>query len=245
MKKMWAIGDIHGCARTLTELIEEKIQPNYEDEIYLLGDYIDRGPDAKGVIDYIVQLQDMGYQVKPIIGNHEDVLLRCYAHELENPKYFGMYELKDNWLYFGGSATLKSFGVKNISEIPSFYIDFLQSLPYYYQNEKYVLVHAGLNFTIDNPFSDELSMLWAKDYEIVPSKIQNRKIVHGHVPHTLQSIEQNIAYSYSVSLDNGCVYQKREGMGNLIALELNTGKLAVQANIDYENKPNYVLQVAA
>lgn len=244
MKKQWVIADVHGCAKSLQHLIEEQIGLGLKDELYLLGDYIDRGPDSKGVIDYIMDLQAKSYQVFPIKGNHEDVLLRCHAHELTKPQPIGLYELKDGWLYFGGKATLKSFGVKDILDIPPKYISFMENLPYYYELEHFVLCHAGLNFDLEDPFSDKLSMLWIKDYRIDKAKIQNRRLIHGHVPHALSTILSNISQADTISLDNGCVYDKK-GKGNLIALELNTLELKVQPNLDKTIRKKMQITLAA
>lgn len=244
MREQWVIADIHGCARSLMQLVEEKIKPGRQDEIYLLGDYIDRGPDSRGVIDYIMYLQDVGYQVFPLMGNHEDVLLRCYAQECAPEGPVGMYDLKENWLYFGGRATLKSFGVKNLCEIPPHYLRFLSQLPYYYKLDNFVLAHAGLNFGLADPFSDKLSMLWIKDYTVDRAKIQGRRLLHGHVPYTLGQIQRQLEHGHAISLDNGCVYQK-SGMSNLIALEINKMELQIQANVDFGVQKHLTLAAAA
>ncbi len=232
MNKKWVIPDIHGCYETFVQLIEEKINPTRQDEIYLLGDYIDRGPNSKGVIDYIIQLQEKGYRVFPLKGNHEDVFLRCYAHEKNAGGLIGLFELKESWLYFGGKATLRSFHVSNLIDVPEAYMDYLENLPFYQILDDYILVHAGLNFSIQDPFSDQLSMLWIKDFQVDYKKTGGRKVIHGHVPFTLDEIKQGIDESRSFSLDNGCVYHTRKGMGNLIALELNSQSLAIQPNLD-------------
>jgi serine/threonine protein phosphatase 1 len=71
----YAIGDIHGGAKTLRALLEQlQLQP--ADRLFLLGDYIDRGPDSKGVLDIILQLLDSGHDVRPVRGNHDDMLLQ-------------------------------------------------------------------------------------------------------------------------------------------------------------------------
>ena len=61
MPKRWVIPDIHGYVKTATSLVTELIKPMRSDEIYFLGDYVDRGPDSKGVIDFIRSLQKSGY----------------------------------------------------------------------------------------------------------------------------------------------------------------------------------------
>ena len=82
MKNRWVVPDIHGHIKTLRALIEERIELQKSDSIYFLGDYIDRGPDSKGVIDYIMSLQSFGYDVHCIRGNHEDYCLRAWEEAL-------------------------------------------------------------------------------------------------------------------------------------------------------------------
>lgn len=230
--KQWVIADIHGCFRTFVQLIEQKIQPSKEDQIFLLGDYIDRGENPKAVIDYILSLRDKGYQVFPIMGNHEEILLRCYAHEQKYFRQTCFYELKANWFFHGGNTTLKSFNVHSTADIPFDYIRFFQNLDYYHETENFVLVHAGMNFNADSPFSDRHAMLWAKDYQVNPEKINHKRLIHGHVPVNLSKIKNAIEKDLAFSLDNGCIYKDSTEMGNLLALELNTLELIVQKNVE-------------
>lgn len=245
MIEKWVIADVHGCCQSLIRLIEEKIQLGKNDELYLLGDYIDRGPDSKGVLDYIMHLQSQGYKVSALKGNHEDVLVRCYEFETSSKKHVGMYELKDSWLYHGGKATLKSFDVQNLSELPAQYIHFIKNLPLYIKLPDYILVHAGLNCCIKDPFSDTLSMLWLKDYPVDMNKLGNRRIIHGHVSRPLPLLMDEVQIAPAFSLDNGCIYRDRKGMGNLLAMELNSMEFKLQANVDYAVKTlNPPLRVA-
>jgi serine/threonine protein phosphatase 1 len=95
-------------------------------------------------------------------------------------------------------------------------------------------VHAGFNFKSENPFSDTDSMLWVREFEIDKKKAKNKTIVHGHVPVSLEFIDvsiKNRGYKF-IDLDNGCYMTKRDGYGNLLALELNTLELKVQYNLD-------------
>lgn len=62
MPKQWVIPDIHGCVRTLRALIEQLVIPAKEDTLYFLGDFVDRGPDSKGVLDYVMGLKESGIQ---------------------------------------------------------------------------------------------------------------------------------------------------------------------------------------
>jgi serine/threonine protein phosphatase 1 len=237
MNKRWVIGDIHGCMNTLKALIEEKIKPVRSDEVYFLGDYIDRGPASRAVIDYIRSLQKAEYSVTPLKGNHEDFLVELYDAEMQSKKHwlsrFGNLKRR-SWYAIGGRETLKSFGVKSIKEIQSEYIEWMRKLDYYVILEKFILVHAGLNCKIDDPFSDTYSMLWLRDYEIIPEKTGNRKIIHGHVPVTLQFIDHILSKDFYkfIDLDNGSYMSGEDGYGNLVALELTKMEMVIQDNRD-------------
>ena len=71
----YAVGDIHGGAKTFKALLK-RLQLQQGDQLYLLGDYIDRGPDSKGVLEIILELMISGYDVRPVRGNHDDMLLQ-------------------------------------------------------------------------------------------------------------------------------------------------------------------------
>lgn len=74
--RRWVIGDVHGCIKTLRALMEDKIQPGRQDRLIFVGDYVDRGPDSKGVVSYLMELRLMGYHLTLLKGNHEDMMLR-------------------------------------------------------------------------------------------------------------------------------------------------------------------------
>jgi serine/threonine protein phosphatase 1 len=237
MTKQWVIPDIHGNNETLRALIEEKIKPSRNDTIYFLGDYIDRGPDSKGVIDYIIEFQKDDYKIRTLRGNHEDYLLRTYDNESARKNILGITyqnKLKNEWFKYGGKETLKSFGVSDVHEIPAIYIDWMRGLEYFIPLDHFILVHAGLNFNIDDPFADKESMLWIKGFKPEPAKIGNRKIIHGHVPVSLDFIKMlktSNKHNY-IDLDNGIYMPHKTGFGNLVALDLTTMELMVQPNID-------------
>jgi serine/threonine protein phosphatase 1 len=134
----------------------------------------------------------------------------------------------------GGKETLKSFQVHSPRHIPAEYIEWMKALDYYVILEKFILVHAGLNFQLDNPFIDTSSMLWIREFDVIPDKTGNRKIIHGHVPISLQFIDHSIKNSYYqfIDLDNGPYLTGESGYGNLVALELTNMELVVQDNRD-------------
>ena len=216
--RTFAIGDIHGCNTTFKLLLQQlALQPG--DVLYCLGDYIDRGPDSKGVIDTILALRAEGHTVHTLRGNHEQLLLEA----LESPFNVPL------WVRNGGDATLKSFGIKRITQIPAPYADFFHQTEDYLIAGDTILVHAGLNFSLDDPFEDHYAMLWTREPFIDAQWLGNRIVVHGHTPTPLERIRQQEGPLYN--LDGGCVYSQK-GYGNLIAMNLATKELIVQPSAE-------------
>ena len=111
----FAIGDIHGCINTLRSLIEEQIKPEPGDIVYFLGDYINKGPDSKGVLDYLLSLKTSNLSIKCLRGNHEQYLLDALQYPWEEVGFRSR----------GGQETLRSFGSRQVQDIPEQHIDFI------------------------------------------------------------------------------------------------------------------------
>ena len=227
----WIIPDIHGYVKALEGLLSQ-IQPSKSDLLIFLGDYIDRGPDSKGVMDKVMQLQHDGYQIVALRGNHESYMLEAYYQAISMGG--GFFQKKNQkqkaWFEHGGKEALKSFGVKDLRKVPEKYIHWMEKTTLYYQTPEYVIVHAGLNFTLDDPFQDEHAMLWIKDFEVEPQKIGKRKVIHGHTPVSHEFIVESLngeEFDF-IDLDNGVYMEGRNGFGNLMALELDSKQLIVQ-----------------
>ncbi len=237
MANQWVIPDIHGCFYTLKKLLEEKISISKDDIIYFLGDLIDRGKHSRLVLDYLMNLEKEGYNLKIIKGNHETYLVEAYYSELANkPTFFRKHSKAFRfWQSVGGKETMESFKVKNIKDIPTSYIEWIENLPYYYLTDKYVIVHAGLNFSKKNPFDDTNAMLVNNHFTVIPEKIGNRIIIHGHIPLSIDGIETLIREKdnyHFICLDNGCYYEKVDTFGSLLALNLDTLEFTLQTNIE-------------
>lgn len=225
--RQFAISDIHGCLRSFEALLD-KIGLNQEDELYLLGDYIDRGPDSKGVIDRVLALQEQGYTIHGLIGNHELMMV------------FGADDKSWNktWLFNGGKATLESFDVKAAREIPVRYFEFILGLSYYFEVDNYLLVHAGLNFEEKAPLQDQDSMLWIRDWydHIDRDWLDGRVIVHGHTPvprdiprQQLERLDEHPV----LDIDCGCVFDKAaDDVGYLCAFDMTNQELHFQKNVE-------------
>ena len=233
----WVIGDIHGCFLTLKSLFEDKIHLSKEDTVYLLGDMIDRGKRSKETLDYIISLQQQGYTILPIKGNHEDLLIRLYHEKREDFVLF-KYPRSNSyrrWVLCGGKHTLESFQVEKAHNIPYHYIQWMESLPYYHVLEDYILVHAGLDFSEKDPFANTTAMLTFKKMTIIPARIDNKIIIHGHTKCPIKRIKQMIEqrhYDHRINLDNGCILVGKQGYGSLLALNLENMTLTIQENID-------------
>lgn len=215
-QRLFAIGDIHGCYNAFRTLLERHIQIKKSDKIILLGDYIDRGAQSKEVVDYIIDLQSDGFDIVPLLGNHEAMLLDAYYND-------GHLSL---WIQNGGTETLKSFGIRSLKNMERRYIDFFSGLPYYFAFEDYLFVHAGFNDDLNNPFEDRYHMIWKCKERYKHPSLKDKTIVHGHRPVSKTICKENVPGKNKViNLDTGCVYSDYTGYGTLTALELYTNCL--------------------
>lgn len=224
MKRSIVIGDIHGCAKTLRSLIEEYVRPEKEDNLYLLGDYVNKGPDTKGVIDYILELKQQDYLVECLRGNHDQMMMDAWKDD----------SVAKRWLEHGGDATLKSFGSEKLADVPMSYYFFLATTSFFADLDDFILVHAGFNFNAREIYEDFDAMLETRDMTVDMVKTEGKKIVHGHVPVELTQLTNMVKKDWnSLSIDTGCVYDSPSGMGYLTALVLETQEL-----ISVKNKDN-------
>lgn len=198
-----AISDIHGCAQTFRKLVDEVVQIQPDDELYLLGDYVNRGPDPWGVFDFIFELQERGLRVVCLRGNHEDRLIETYDRG-ETP------------------VSLR-------------YIKFIRSLKSYHEVGPFLLVHAGLNFSVPHPMHDQVAMRWIRDWEhtLDLDWLGDRHIVHGHIRTPRTHIEQGVqARSPIIRIDSGCFSLHESGQGHLCAFDMSNWNVYFQENVD-------------
>lgn len=221
MDRSFAIGDIHGCNKTFQKLLLDKLRIKKSDNIYCLGDYIDRGNDSKGVIDFILDLREQGYQIHTIRGNHEQMMLDSTIDDKN------LYL----WMVNGGGTTLQSFGITSFNEMPLVYRNFFISTEYYIRTDNYILVHAGLNLNLKDPFDDKYSMLWYRILSVDEHKLGDYILLHGHNPLSLYYIlkQQNTKV---INIDGGCVFKPYEQYGYLVAYDMNRKDFIYLENID-------------
>lgn len=221
--RRFAVGDIHGCSKTLQKMVQGVLQLKPDDTLFMLGDYVDRGPASKGVLDYMLQLLESNYDIRPIMGNHEEMLLNAVA----DPSAISL------WYGNGGWGTIQEFGVDTPEAIPQHYIDFLSSLPLMHLLDDYLLVHSGLDFHKADPITETIShdMLWARDYRIDPAKLAGRTMITGHSVTPLFEIRESLTTNH-IKLDNGCYSKGEICCGTLVAFNMDTRELLVQENIE-------------
>lgn len=193
---VYAIGDIHGRSDALEDLIDiikgdMNLSANSGRPLMVfLGDYVDRGPKSKDVVDFILRLQaNPSFEVIVLKGNHEEAILRF----LQEPEFGPV------WADYGGLATLASYGInppsgrtdqaawnaasEQLSELmPKAHLDFYERLNLMTTVGDYAFVHAGVRPGV--PLSDqtERDLLWIRDdFLSAPGKFE-KIIVHGHTP---------------------------------------------------------------
>jgi serine/threonine protein phosphatase 1 len=193
MNKTIAISDIHAHYNQLIELMnilfnEHKV--DFEKDILVfLGDYIDGGPDAKKVINWLIEHKKKYPHWQILYGNHEDLMLDALS--VKHPVY-GDYYL---WWNQGGRATTDSYVreeklsaydrslVNPIHVIPKEHLEFLAGLPTYYEDEKYFYVHGGVHayHTIEwaKKNMTRYDMIWERDF-ITSNFKWEKKIIFGH-----------------------------------------------------------------
>ena len=228
----YCIGDIHGCAKTLKELTEKIYEKDPAAEFYFVGDLIDRGPDSKGVIDYVMQLNAQEEKMKCVLGNHEVMMLEAYKKNLTLAQ--------SSWQYNGGETTIRSLNPKtNLNSkikdlMPQKYFAFINNLPFYIELEDYYIVHAGFNFNTESPFKDVESMVWTRKELNNPEITKGKKIIHGHTPVLFDELKSKLKNpaSNNINIDTGCVYNNRKNLGILTALNLDNMELITAENLD-------------
>lgn len=178
--KRYVIGDIHGCYDELCLLLDKiyKDANGKPHKIIFVGDYVDRGPDSKKVVDQIIQLQKVGCVA--LMGNHEDMIL---AGE-----------------YMYAEETFRSFGA-SLMELPEYALNWMRSLPKYYEDDTIIVAHAGAKPGVPMNEQSDAMLLWYR-YDQRGPALMGKHFYHGHTP-----IRGFIdTRDDRTNVDTGCVY---------------------------------------
>ncbi len=219
--RIYAIGDVHGCLEemnALLDLIQDDLTSNpiKKHRIIFVGDFVDRGPDCKGVVERLIQLTAENKNITCLFGNHDEKLL----HALKPMKE----ELFKKYFQYGGAETLLSYGfsetelgivqsgdysptlakalAKSVKKrLPESHIKFLESLPRQVSEGDYFFCHAGVN--PNEPFNQQKDhdLIWMREPFLSWDKPLEKVVVHGHTKIDEPDIRVN-----RINIDTSCVF---------------------------------------
>jgi serine/threonine protein phosphatase 1 len=185
----YAIGDIHGCLRQLNEILARIEAGNPSGTVIFLGDYVDRGPDSKGVIDRIkAGPTNDGWTWVVLKGNHEDMMSSTLRSGRDIPW----------WLGNGGKETLLSYG----GAVPGNILDWADALPMIHTDRHRIFVHAGVNEEIGLDNQTENDLLWSRKPSDYSGQYWGKHLCHGHTP----ARDNPRTVGNRTNVDSGCVF---------------------------------------
>ncbi|MES1156716.1 MAG: metallophosphoesterase family protein [Alphaproteobacteria bacterium] len=193
----YAVGDIHGRDDLLANLLAEMEARSQADQrlagaplVVFLGDYVDRGPRAREVIDLLLSDRPNGFERRFLMGNHEQSMLAFVQEPLVNRA----------WVFHGGAETMRSYGVQPPpsvkaedqawldaaaalqSALPPEHLAFLNGLERYLVMGDYLFVHAGVDLTKSLDDQTDTDLFWSRERFLKSKKPFSHRIVHGHTP---------------------------------------------------------------
>jgi serine/threonine protein phosphatase 1 len=198
---IWAVGDVHGCLDLLNGLIQAIAADATDDArprtAVFLGDYVDRGPDSRGVVDRLIQLADApGIDARFIRGNHEDKLLEFLDDPMVGP----------TWCEYGGDAALRSWGLSPPAirhrkegwaalaedfrhKVTPRQLRFLEELEPSVTLGGYFFCHAGALPGVRLEDQSERDLMWIRGRFLNDDQPFERVVVHGHTPTELPHVD--------------------------------------------------------
>ncbi|MFM2043858.1 MAG: hypothetical protein RLY86_2434 [Pseudomonadota bacterium] len=192
-QRLYAVGDIHGRSDLLDRLLERiradaaAAPKGVQHTLVLLGDYIDRGPDSRGVVDRLSAGPPPGFGLICLMGNHEETMLRFLAERGTGP----------GWLRIGGGDTLAGYGIDPpatadlpegfaraqsalAAALPPRHMGFLRGLRLYLRLGGYLFVHAGIRPGVPLERQRRDDLLWIRDPFLSSSVDHGMVVIHGH-----------------------------------------------------------------
>jgi serine/threonine protein phosphatase 1 len=214
---LYAVGDIHGrldLMRVLLARIEEDARTRSHAKrrsLVFLGDYVDRGPDSRGVVADLLARQFQGFDTHFLKGNHEAILLDFLDHPLH----------LDHWLLNGGQATMESYGVDTealaearahpqtwretfVAALPETHLRFFRTLNLSVTFGDYLFVHAGVRPGVPLAAQSEDDLVWIRRPFLDHAGPFGKIVVHGHTPTALPVVRPN-----RIGIDTGAVFSDR------------------------------------
>lgn len=202
MPRTIAIGDIHGCARALKTLFD-LIALKPDDTLVLLGDYVDRGPDSRNVIEQLIAMEQ-SCQVVALRGNHEVMLLESLSSQ----------QTRRDWLLCGGDATVASYG-QLLTDVPASHVAFLKKCVPYHETETHIFVHANYDPSLSMDRQNDNLLYWIHVSMFAPTPhLSGKVVIAGHTP---QPGGRVLNLGHMIVIDTYCY-----GGGWLTALDVHS-----------------------
>jgi serine/threonine protein phosphatase 1 len=193
-ERTFIVGDIHGCLGMLKRLMETIDWRPEKDRLIFLGDYIDRGEDSRGVVDFILELLETSSLIRCVKGNHEDIFL-----DFLNGGEFEIFLLN------GGVTTMQSYQMEVRKDarriIPQDHMAFFKGLHLWVELEDYYLIHAGLRPGVDLQNQSQEDLLWIREPFLYSNYDFGKRVIFGHTPFYEPLVMEN-----KIGLDTGAVY---------------------------------------
>jgi serine/threonine protein phosphatase 1 len=214
--QLYAIGDIHGhldLLQAVHDLIADDMARHGPGQVIHIGDLVDRGPDSRGVINFLMQGIAASKDWIVLKGNHDRLFTRFHRDpEDRDPRLWS--EL--SWLHprLGGATTLASYGVENAADrptdkvhsdavqaVPAAHMDFIDRLPLYHQTHDALFVHAGIRPGVALKDQTEADLIWIREPFLTEPASFGPLVVHGHT-----TISAATHYGNRLNLDSGAAY---------------------------------------
>lgn len=194
-----AIGDIHGCASALDTLLQA-VGVKTEDQLVFLGDYIDRGPASREVIQTLLGLRKVSSPVF-LRGNHEVMILEARVDSTQSLL----------WQSCGGSETLTSYGLDSLDRdldwaaaLPPDHWEFFERTTKFFENARHIFVHACLDSDLDMAEQPDWLLYW-EYFDVLQPHKSGKQIICGHSHQRSGQIKD---VGFAVCIDTGAVYDK-------------------------------------
>ena len=218
-----AIGDIHGCFAAL-ETLAAAVPFAAEDLLVTLGDYVDRGPDSRAVVDWLIERWNLGRLI-PLRGNHELIMQGARVSQ----------SLRDSWLMFGGDATLASYAppenAGRLEDVPAEHWEFFErSCRDYYETETHFFVHANADPQLPLDKQSDQMLFWEK-FDNPPPHVSGKIMVCGHTAQK-SGLPKNLGHAV-------CIDTWVYGDGWLTCLDVAAGRFW-QANQQRQSRHGFL-----
>jgi len=195
--KTFVVGDVHGCLGMLQRLMDRIGWRPEVDRLIFLGDFIDRGSESRGVVEYVLEISKRSEHVECLMGNHEKILLDFLDGRDMNTFFVN-----------GGLATLNSYRGETPKYggflIPDQHLSFFRSLKLLIELDDFYIVHAGFRPGVPIEQQTTEDLLWIRDSFIFSNYYFGKRVIFGHTPFAQPLVMEN-----KIGLDTGAVYGNR------------------------------------